>query len=106
LQKLHDSTVHSTYKDFNITVDADQFGIDRNALAKALEVRGIATKKYFSPPIHLQTVYRHLNEKFADRLPVTEYISANTLTLPLFPQMTHGEVDRVCQAIAESRLGS
>jgi dTDP-4-amino-4,6-dideoxygalactose transaminase len=106
LQKLYDSTVRSTYKDFNIMVDASQFGIDRNALAKALEVRGITTKKYFSPPIHLQTVYQHLSEKYADTLPVTEYVSANTLTLPLFPQMKHAEVDRVCQAIADARIKS
>lgn len=103
LQKLADSTVRSTYKDFNIVIDADKFGMGRNALASVLGSRGIATKKYYSPPIHLQNVYRNLKEKFADTLPITEYLSANTLTLPLFPQMTYPEVESVCQAIAEAR---
>ncbi len=103
LQKLADSTVRSTYKDFNIVIDAAKFGMNRDVLADALGERGITTKKYYSPPIHLQTVYRNLGEKFAGTLPVTEYVSANTLTLPLFPQMTHAEVDRVCQGIADSR---
>ena len=103
LQKLRDATVRATYKDFNIVVDAAQFGMNRDAIAVALAARGIATKKYYSPPVHLQTVYRDLGEKFGSTLPVTEYISANTLTLPLFPQMTRAEVDRVCQAMADAR---
>jgi dTDP-4-amino-4,6-dideoxygalactose transaminase len=106
LQKLCDHTVRSTYKDFNVVVDAEQFGMSRDALADALEARGIATKKYYSPPVHLQTVYRDLGEKYAVRLPVTEFISANVLTLPLFPQMTHAEVDRVCGAMADIRRGA
>jgi dTDP-4-amino-4,6-dideoxygalactose transaminase len=77
--------------------------MNRDAIAVALAARGIATKKYYSPPVHLQTVYRDLGEKFGSTLPVTEYISANTLTLPLFPQMTRAEVDRVCQAMADAR---
>lgn len=103
LQKLRDHTVRATYKDFNVVVDAQQFGMSRDALADALEARGIATKKYYSPPVHLQTVYRDLGEKYAARLPVTGFISANVLTLPLFPQMTHAEVDRVCKAMADAR---
>ncbi|CAG0972682.1 dTDP-4-amino-4,6-dideoxy-D-glucose transaminase [Anaerolineae bacterium] len=103
LQKLADATVRSTYKDFNIIVDAEKFGMHRDQLANALATRGIATKKYYSPPIHMQTVYRHLGEKFAGTLPVTEFVSANTLTLPLFPQMTRAEVERVCNAIADAR---
>jgi dTDP-4-amino-4,6-dideoxygalactose transaminase len=103
LQKLRDATVLSTYKDFNIVVGASAFGMNRDAIAVALAARGIATKKYYSPPVHLQTVYRDLGEKFGSTLPVTEYISANTLTLPLFPQMTRAEVDRVCQAMADAR---
>ena len=102
LQELHDATVRSTYKDFNIVVDSTQFGMTRDALATALADLGIATKKYYSPPIHLQTVYGDLGRRFAGQLPVTEYISANTLTLPLFPQMTFSEVDRVCHAIQEA----
>jgi len=103
LQKLADSTVRSTYKDFNIVINAERFGMNRDTLGNALAAHGIVTKKYYSPPIHLQTVYRYLGERFAGTLQVTEYISANTLTLPLFPQMTHAEVDRVCQAIAGAR---
>lgn len=103
LQTLADATVRSTYKDFNIVVDPIQFGMDRDAVANALDACGIATKKYYSPPVHRQTVYRGLGERFAGKLPVTEYISSNTLTLPLFPQMTHAEVDRVCQALTAAR---
>ncbi len=102
LQKLSDDTVRSTYKDFNIVVDAEKFGMNRDRLADELATRGIATKKYYSPPIHLQAVYRDLGKKFADKLPMTEFVSANTLTLPLFPQMTHAEVDRVCNAIRDA----
>jgi dTDP-4-amino-4,6-dideoxygalactose transaminase len=106
LQTLRDETVRSTYKDFNIVIDAAAFGMGRDALADALAARDIATKKYYSPPIHLQTVYRGLCANGAVELPVTEYISANTLTLPLFPQMTRSEVDRVCHDIEKIRRGA
>ena len=44
----------STFKDFTITVDPEQFGLTRDGLAHALKAEGIDTRKYFDPPVHRQ----------------------------------------------------
>jgi len=60
----------------------------RDEACHRLNTRGIQTKKYFYPALHLQTVYRSLRETYQGRLPVTETASAQGLALPLFSHMT------------------
>ena len=83
--------------------------IDRNAVIGALEAEGIQAKPYL-PCIHLQPYYREVHGYRPGHLPVTEAISASTIALPFFPEMTQAQVDRVCaavsQAIAAQRSGS
>jgi dTDP-4-amino-4,6-dideoxygalactose transaminase len=92
----------STYKDFCIFVDKDQFGLDRDELLEALATRGVQTKRYFFPPIHQLTVARN---QFADvQLPQTEFKSSRVLALPMYSHMPFEEVDYVCRGVAEARL--
>ncbi len=73
-------------------------GVDRDAVVTSLGGRGIAAKPYF-PAIHLMTYYR---EKFGYRegqFPVCEDISARSIAIPFFPQMTEGQVARVAQEL-------
>ena len=83
--------------------------IDRNAVIGALEAEGIQAKPYL-PCIHLQPFYQEVHGYRPGHLPVTEAISASTIALPFFPEMTQAQVDRVCaavsQAIAAQRSGS
>lgn len=74
-------------------------GVDKAQTMKALAVRGVAAKPYF-PAIHLMSYYR---EKFGHRegeFPVCEDVSARSIALPFFPQMTEGQVDRVAAALS------
>jgi len=76
-------------------------GIDRDAVMRELEDRGIPSRAYF-PCIHLQKPYR---ERFGFRpgqFPVAEEFSRRALTLPLHPLLTDADVDRVCVALVES----
>lgn len=86
-------------------LDAD---IDRNVVIGALEAQGIQAKPYL-PCIHLQPFYQEVHGYRPGFLPVTEAISASTIALPFFPQMTQAQADRVCaavsQAIAAQRSG-
>ena len=78
---------------------------DRDAVAADLDQRGIQAKAYM-PSIHLMGHYR---ERFGYRegsFPVAEDASARLLSLPFFPQMTEGQVDRVCEALDEALTGS
>ncbi len=87
-------------------LDAD---LDRNAVIGALDAQGVQAKPYL-PCIHLQPFYQEVHGYRPGHLPVTEAISASTIALPFFPEMTEAQVDRVCAAvataIAEQRSGS
>lgn len=74
-------------------------GLDRDEVIGALERRGIQAKPYL-PCIHLQPFYRSEHGHGPGELPVTEAISRSTIALPFFPEMTEGQVDRVCDALA------
>lgn len=69
----------------------------RPALIAALKAAGIGSGVHY-PPIHTTTLYRNLGWRSGD-LPHTESVAARILTLPLFPQMTDGDVERVCAAL-------
>ncbi|HET6747981.1 MAG TPA: DegT/DnrJ/EryC1/StrS family aminotransferase [Actinomycetes bacterium] len=89
----------STYKDFTVLVDADGFGMDADAAAKALAAEGIQTRRYYAPPVHRQRAYRALAPTNGS-LPVTDAAAARALTLPLWTGMRDQEIDGVGAALA------
>lgn len=66
----------------------------RDGLARHLRTKGIMSKVYFDP-IHLTPFYRRLYRFKGGELPVTEKISKEILTLPLYPHMTKIEINLV-----------
>lgn len=94
-QKTTPGGVHG-YKDFAIVVEPGEFGIGRDLLAKALELEGIATKKYFSPLCHeLKPFKRHARTGLAS----AESLSKNVLCLPMYSYMDMALINRICLAI-------
>ncbi|TBW51901.1 UDP-4-amino-4-deoxy-L-arabinose aminotransferase [Marinobacter halodurans] len=90
---------HHAWHLFMVRVDKDTAGIDRAAFMDALQKRNIGTGIHFRA-VHTQKYYR---ERLPDlRLPNTEWNSDRLCTLPLFPDMTPADVDRVVTAIKES----
>ena len=73
----------------------------RDQLMLHLFRRGIATKVYF-PPVHQSYFYRKVL-KCSSRLPVTDRIAREVLTLPLWPHMKEGEIDCVVDGICSFR---
>ncbi len=74
--------------------------IDRDALVKRLEVRGIPARPYFAP-IHLQP---YMVDRFGYRagdFPVTEDLGNRSLALPFSGVMTEEQVEYVCVTIRE-----
>lgn len=72
----------------------------REALKNHLKNRGITTKVYFEP-VHLTSFYR---EKFGHKggeLPITERLSGEVLTLPLYPTMTVEEMDYIVESVED-----
>jgi perosamine synthetase len=89
-----DGTVRSWFVYWVVLDEA----IDRNDVMAQLTERGIQCKPYL-PSIHLQPYFRELG--FHEGMfPVSESISARSLALPFFPQMSPQQQERV---VAELR---
>jgi dTDP-4-amino-4,6-dideoxygalactose transaminase len=85
---------------YTVLVDEEGCGRSRDAIAQALEQRGVGTSVHFKA-LHLHSFYA---ERFALRrgmFPHAEWISDRTLSLPLSAAMTDEEVDRVIEAVRE-----
>jgi perosamine synthetase len=70
----------------------------RDALLAYLAGKGIMSKVYFSP-VHLTHFYKNIL-KYDCRLPVTERLAGEVLTLPLYPDLTEDEIAVVAENIA------
>ncbi|MCF7818257.1 MAG: DegT/DnrJ/EryC1/StrS family aminotransferase [Kiritimatiellales bacterium] len=72
----------------------------RDALMQHLLERDIGCIIHYPIPIHLQKAYASMGWKPGD-FPVSEAEAGKILSLPIFPSMTHGQVDGVVAAIRE-----
>jgi perosamine synthetase len=84
-----------------ITLDEE---VDRTAVAKALEARGIPVRGYFSP-IHLQSYIAGRSDCRIGKLQVTESVAGRTLALPFHNQLAAEEVEEVVEALSEAVHG-
>ncbi len=82
---------------------------NRDRIRTALREAGIATGVHYPIPVHEQPVYRHLAPG-PDSLPVTHDLCKRILSLPMYPQITRAQVERVvesaCRAAAEAGVGA
>jgi dTDP-4-amino-4,6-dideoxygalactose transaminase len=75
----------SSYREYSITVDPAKFGLSRDMLAEALMAENIDTRKYYDPPVHRQTAY--LGYYDGQPLPHTDWLSSQSLSLPMWTDM-------------------
>ena len=72
----------------------------RDGLVKFLTKKGIMTKIFFEP-IHKTDFYRKQNYTKFLRLPITENIYDQIITLPMFPSLKKEELDYIYDSVAE-----
>lgn len=72
----------------------------RDHLAKFLAERGIETGVHYPVPLHLQPAFGFLGHKPGD-FPVAEAIARETLSIPIFAEMTDPQFEHVCESIDE-----
>jgi dTDP-4-amino-4,6-dideoxygalactose transaminase len=78
---------------------------DRGALQRQLHADGIQTGLHYPIPLHLQAAHADLGYAAGD-FPESEAAASEVLSLPLFPEMTSGQVERVVAAVhQEARVG-
>jgi len=104
LSKYHQITLPNPPEGFDHIYQMYTIRLDnkktRDALHEHLSKKRIFSKVYFTP-IHMMPFYM---QKFGNRkssLPVTEKISEQVLTLPMYPNMTVEEKDYLIESIAE-----
>jgi dTDP-4-amino-4,6-dideoxygalactose transaminase len=72
----------------------------RDELRQFLADRKIGSEVYYPLPLHLQPVFSYLGLKAGD-LPVAEQAAQEVLALPMFPELTEGELRLVVETIAD-----
>jgi len=76
-----------------------QGSLSRAGFIEAMKARGIGVGVHY-PAIHLYSAYRALGYR-EGQFPNAERIGRETVTLPLFPAMQDGDVERVVQAVGQ-----
>jgi dTDP-4-amino-4,6-dideoxygalactose transaminase len=73
----------------------------RDAIRTAMGEAGVATAIHYPTPIHLQKAFAHLGQG-PGSCPVAERSVREMISLPMFPDMTADQVDRVADALLAS----
>jgi dTDP-4-amino-4,6-dideoxygalactose transaminase len=73
---------------------------DRDALREHLTARSIGTEIYYPVPLHLQKCFAYLNHAPGD-FPESERAAAETLALPVYPELTQAQLDHVIASVAD-----
>ena len=73
---------------------------ERESVRKKLQDMGVNTMIYYPMPLHLQPVYKYLGYK-KGQLPVSEQISNEVTSLPMFPELSSEQQNQVIYAIKE-----
>jgi dTDP-4-amino-4,6-dideoxygalactose transaminase len=72
----------------------------RDDLKKHLEANKVGCALHYPLSLHLQKCYAHLGYKAGD-FPVAEKAARECLSLPIFPEMTEAQIERVSEVIHE-----
>jgi dTDP-4-amino-4,6-dideoxygalactose transaminase len=86
--------VQSNWHMFQVVLPPD---LTRGAFIASMHAAGIGVGVHY-PAVHLLSLYRDMGH-MPGAFPVAERVGAGIVTLPLFPSMQQGDVERVCSAV-------
>ena len=73
---------------------------NRDKVLEGLKAKRIDALIHYPIPLHLQEAYKELKYKAGD-FPVSEAVSKDILSLPMFPHMTKEQIEYVCESVKE-----
>ncbi len=95
VDRSHEKSVYHTF-----VIQADQ----RDTLREYLAEKGIGTKIHYPIPVHLQLAAQDMGYKRGD-LPVTEKQSQSILSLPVYPELSHENMEYIVRSVEEFHQG-
>lgn len=84
--------IRNVYHSYNVLVD------DRDEARRFLASRGVSTRIYYNPLLHLQPAYAYLGMGRGS-LPNAEGAADRMMALPVFPQITDEQVEQAAAAV-------
>lgn len=81
------------YHQYVVTVEGD-----RDGLMKFMESRSVSSRVYYPVPLHLQKCFSYLGCREGD-CPNAEKLSRQSVALPIFPEITEKEQERVVESM-------
>ncbi len=73
----------------------------RDHLATSLKDQGVASAVYYPQPLHLMKPFASHGHK-SGKFPVAEKASGNLLAIPMFPEMSHDQLDYVVASLKQA----
>lgn len=71
----------------------------RAALQAALKAEGVPSAIYYPKPLHMQPAYQPHHDGSA--LPVSENLAERIMALPIHPDLSDADLDRICAAVVK-----
>lgn len=91
--------VRHNYSYFPIFIDAEQFGMTRDALYQKMKDRNVLGRRYFYPLISEFSTYRGLESAKPENLPVAHKMAEQVICLPMYAGLTDEDVERVIESV-------
>ncbi len=88
----------SSWHLYTVQINFATLGKSRSQVMSELRDRGVGSQVLYIP-VHLQPWYRRTYGYSVEKCPAAERFYLNTLSLPLFPEMTDTDVNHVIQSV-------
>ena len=89
LNHFHQIIFFNCYKNSNTKI--------RNDIRIFLEEKGVQTSVHY-PAVHRFSIY----SDYQTNLPVTNYVTDNIITLPMYSSLLNSEVDYICDQLSKA----
>lgn len=85
---------------YTVQIDFATLGMTRSEVMQHLREDGVGSQVLYIP-VYLQPWYRNSFGYAPGKCPVAESFYASCLSLPLYPALTEGDIDRVIQSVSK-----
>jgi dTDP-4-amino-4,6-dideoxygalactose transaminase len=72
----------------------------RDVIMQGLAERGVGSSVHYPVPAHRQPAYEKAS-RIPEPLEVTDRLSSEVLSLPMYPSLTEDQIDRVCEVLLD-----